>query len=394
MTRDKFPRIVRAVNEASWAIMPQTLDTIMGLLEMRAAGERLTREEIDARISDGPGKGTAQRSGGVAVLNIAGPIIPRATLFSDVSGGTTMEGFANDFIGAMDDADVSAILLDVNSPGGMVDLVPETAAMMLERRGEKPVVAVANTLMASAAYWLAAQADEVYASPSALVGSIGVFGTHVDISAAEEKAGIKTTLLSAGKFKTEGNAHEPLTEEATAAIMRRISAMYDLFVGAVADGRGVTEATVRDGYGEGRALDAKAALEAGLVDGVQTFDATLRQMMRRARSSTSGAAATSVATSNANPTGGSATFTTPPVAATTNADRVGAFAEKADELLELAAELVTAGRPLTAAKRERLLAIEGRLRELLAVQGDAGDAGDALTADDEFAMLELAGRFR
>lgn len=398
MTRDRFPRIVRAVNDASWAIMPATLETILGLIEMRASGEKLTPEEIDARISGGPGKGgDTGRVGGVAVLNIAGPIIPRATLFSDVSGGTSMEGFANEFAAAMDDPDVEAILLDVNSPGGLVDLVPETAAAMRERRGEKPVVAVANTLMASAAYWIGAQADSVYVTPSGNVGSIGVFGTHVDISGAQEKAGVKTTMISAGKFKTEGNAFEPLTEEAAAAMQARVSAAYDLFVADVAAGRSVAEATVRGGYGEGRALDAKAALSAGLVDGIQTFDATLRGLLRSAAKARGARAAVVVpataASSTANLTDGSATFTQPAVPATPNADRVAAFVEQADELLELAAELIEAGRPLTAAKRERMLALQERLRELLAVQGVA-DTGDALTADHEFALLELDGRFR
>jgi capsid assembly protease len=385
--RDRFAQIIRAVNATPWAITPEALEVITGLIEMRAAGERLSRDEIDARIAGGPGRGGAVRSssGGVAVIPISGPITPRATLFSDVSGGTSMEGFMNAFHDAMDNRDIGSILLDVNSPGGLVEMVPEAAAAIRDRRGEKPVVAVANTLAGSAAYWLAAQADEFYVTPSGLVGSIGVFGTHTDISGAQAQAGIKTTIISAGKYKTEGNTFEPLSEEAAAAKQELVDAMYGLFVADVAAGRGVSEDTVRNGYGEGRVLDAKAADREGMVDGVQTFEATLSSMVRRGSSSTA-----------------SASTPTPAVHSRidANGDQGGApvsFVDQVSAVVAAAEGMRADGRCLTAAKRGVIAALHERLGELLTVEPDAtaGAAGDEfeLTADHEYQLAEL-GRYR
>lgn len=385
--RDRFSQIIRAVNATPWAITHEALEVITGLIEMRAGGERLTRDEIDARIQGGPGKGGSVRSssGGVAVIPISGPITPRATLFSDVSGGTSMEGFMNAFHDAMDNRDIGSILLDVNSPGGLVEMVPEAAAVIRERRAEKPVVAVANTLAGSAAYWLAAQADELYVTPSGLVGSIGVFGTHTDISGAQAQAGIRTTIISAGKYKTEGNTFEPLSEEAAAAKQELVDAMYGLFVADVAAGRQVAEDTVRNGYGEGRVLDARAAEREGMVDGVQTFEATLSSMVRRGASS-----------------GAKASTPEPAVQSRidANGDQGGApgsFVDQVSAIAAVAEQMRADGRCLTAAKRGAIAALHERLGELLTVEPDAtaGDAGDEpeLTADHELELAQL-GRFR
>jgi len=380
--KDRFAQIIRAVNATPWAITPEALEVITGLIELRAGGEKLTREEIDARIAGGPGRGGGVQvaRGGVAVLPISGPITPRATMFSDVSGGTSMEGFMNAFHEAMDAEDVGSILLDVNSPGGLVEMVPEAAAAIRQRRGEKPIVAVANTLAGSAAYWLAAQADELYVTPSGLVGSIGVFGTHTDISGAQEQAGIKTTIVSAGKYKTEGNTFQPLTEEALAAKQELVDAMYGMFVADVAAGRGVTEDAVRNGYGEGRVLDARAAERAGMVEGVQTFEQTLAGMVRRGASSDGRQAAADPAAALQSD-------------ATADNERGGApagFVEQVAAVTATAEGMIADGRCLTAAKRGALDALHARLGELLTVELDAGDAGAELTADHELDWLTVA----
>ena len=103
---------------------------------------------------------------------------------------------------------------------------------------------------------------------------------HVDVSGLLEKFGEKVTLISAGKYKVEGNPYEPLTEEARAAIQQDVDHYYDLFVDAVAKGRGVTAKAVRDGYGQGRMLTAKAAVEAGLANRVGTLAEVVTKQSR------------------------------------------------------------------------------------------------------------------
>jgi signal peptide peptidase SppA len=276
----RYPNVAKAVFETPWAIIPSRLAAIVEVVTMRIEGHRFSEDEIAERIGSGPASRASQRQGAVAVIPIYGVIMPRADFFSQISGGTSLVKLASQLQQSVDDPQVGSILLDIDSPGGSVALVAETAALIRAANAKKPVTAVANTMAASAAYHLASQAGEIVASPSALLGSIGVFNAHEDFSGMEEKLGIKTTIVRAGKYKAEGNEHEPLTAEAQAAMQSLVDAFYDGFVADVAKGRGVSVADVRNGFGEGRVVTAKDAVRLGMADRVATFDATLAQMAR------------------------------------------------------------------------------------------------------------------
>lgn len=213
-------------------------------------------------------------AGGVAVISLRGFISPRGSLLAQIlgAGPSGLEGFRKALAEAVGDSDIGSIVLDVDSPGGIVDMVPETAAAIREARDVKPITAVANTTAASAAYWLASQASEVVVTPSGEVGSIGVFATHTDWSKYDEDMGVKTTLVSAGKFKTEGNPYEPLSEEAEAYMQSVVDELYGMFASDVAQGREVAESQVRGGFGEGRMLLAKDAVQEGMADRVATLE--------------------------------------------------------------------------------------------------------------------------
>jgi signal peptide peptidase SppA len=180
-----------------------------------------------------------------------------------------------------DDA-VSQILLDIDSPGGSVYGVSELSDVILSARAQKPVVAIANSLAASAAYWVGSQASEFYVTAGGEVGSIGVWQAHQDYSKAMDEAGVKTTLISAGKFKVEGNPYAPLDEEAQGFMQSRVDDYYASFTKAVAKGRGVPITQVREGMGQGRVLGADAALAQNMVDGIASFDQVLSKMQKDA----------------------------------------------------------------------------------------------------------------
>ncbi len=277
---DRLPHVRRLIAETPWAMLPTHLAALVEIVERRAAAATLTADEIQERITAGPGLKSSYAEGDVAVLPIYGAVVPRANLFTDISGATSLQRFQAALRQAAADPTIAAILLDVNSPGGCVDLVPETAADIRAARGQKPVVAVCNTMAASAAYWLACQADEVVITPSGSAGSIGVFLAHDDVSAAMEMEGVKTTLIAAGRYKVEGNCYEPLTDEARQTLEGLVRDFYGMFTADVAKGRGVTAADVRGGFGEGRLLYGKAAVAAGLADRVDTFDNALGGMLR------------------------------------------------------------------------------------------------------------------
>lgn len=274
--------VLRAVLETPWAILPHTLAVVMEIAARHARGERLTAEEVAARTNGRPGR-PGKIEGDIAVLPLSGVIVPRANLMTDVSGATSAERFGEAFRQLLADAQIGAIVIDVDSPGGAVLGIEELATTIYNARGQKLILAVANHLAASAAYWIASAADELIVTPSAEVGSIGVFAAHEDFSQALEKAGVKTTLISAGKFKVEGNPYEPLGNEARAAIQGRVDDYYDMFVRTVARQRGVTADEVRNGFGEGRVVGAKQALRLGMADRIETLEETLERLARRAK---------------------------------------------------------------------------------------------------------------
>lgn len=271
--------LLRAFEETPWAILEAKLAQIRDVLLLHASGVKLTQEEIEARVGPAAAnRPTASRAGAVAVLPVYGVIAQRMNLMTQMSGGTSTEKLTADLRALVADPGVKAIVLNVDSPGGSVFGVTELAAEIRKARESKHIVAVANSWAASAAYWIASQADEVVVTPSGQVGSIGVYMEHVDISGALEREGYKATLVSAGKYKVEGNAYEPLTDEARAALQASVDDYYVQFVGDVAAGRKTSRATVRAGYGEGRMLNAKAALEAGMVDRIATLDEVIAKL--------------------------------------------------------------------------------------------------------------------
>jgi capsid assembly protease len=267
---DRYARVIRAVVEHPWAIVPAVLETILGVIQMRVDGARLSADEIQARVGS-PTRPEAQRVGNVAILPLHGVLAQRMNMFMEISGGTSTELFGQQLRAALADPEVAAVVIDIDSPGGSVFGIEELAQAIFNARGDKPIVAVADSLAASAAYWLAVQADQFVVSPSGQVGSIGVFAVHEDRSKADETAGVKHTLIKAGKHKTAGNEYEPLTEDAQAVMQANIDEYFDLFVRAVARGRGVSPSAVRNGFGEGAALPARPALAAGMVDRIETL---------------------------------------------------------------------------------------------------------------------------
>jgi signal peptide peptidase SppA len=361
--------------QTPWAILQEQFATIIEIVDMRRRGERFSDDEIRERLEAARPPAAASRAkrqaqSGVAVIPVHGTIVPKANLMTEISGGTSIGDLRGMFASALGDPDVGAIVFDVDSPGGSVDLVPEFAAEIRAARGRKPMLAVSNTMMASAAYWLAAQADEVAVSPSSLTGSIGVFAAHQDLSAAQEQLGVKTTFISAGKYKTEGNSSQPLDADAEAHIQSLVDSAYAMFTGDVSKGRRVSIADVRSGFGEGRVLDAKGAVKSGMADRV----ATLEQTISRAASL---ASPTSAMTANQAQLEMLAELSTrgEPLewTALKNEPEAGArgtasFADQADAVLCMADELVAQGRGLTAAKRARLETLGERIAALVAVR--------------------------
>jgi len=275
----KYPLIVRYVAETVWAMQPSKMAELLSVLAFRAAGHEFTKEEIQARIGDGNASSGASKRGAVAVIPVHGVIAHRMSGMEDSSGGTSCERLSQMIAAVAADPGIGTILYDFNTPGGSVTGMAEVAAQMWALRGVKTQIAQVNGLAASAGYCLASQCDEIISMPSGITGSIGVFSVHEDLSQALEQEGISLTTFSAGKYKLEGSPFGPLTEEAKAFMQARVDTAYAQFVKDVARGRGVSVADVRNGFGEGRALNAKDALKAGLITSIGTMDATIGRLV-------------------------------------------------------------------------------------------------------------------
>ena len=277
--RQKYQNILSTAFGSVWAIMPEKLRAIEDFLVLKASGVNFTADEIEARAGEKRVRRLKQAGGGVAVLPLYGVITQKANLMTEFSGGTSTEMFGAAFDEAMNNDEVKAIVLDIDSPGGTIYGVPELAEKIAAARGQgKQIVSVANSLAASAAYWIGAASDQFVITPSGESGSIGVYAMHRDFSKQNEAIGVDTTYVSAGKFKIEGNPDAPLDAEARASLQESVDEAYGMFVDDVARFRKASVRSVRNGFGEGRVLSAKKSVEAGLVNRVATFEQVLGEL--------------------------------------------------------------------------------------------------------------------
>lgn len=268
-----------------WAIRREVLESldahfrdrvVMGSTELQAQSKKAASPKVTGN--------------GVAVVPISGMIAPKLTFMAWLMGADAgLDDIMSGIKAAVADPDVSSVVLDIDSPGGLVDGVPEAAAQIRQLRNAsgKPMIAVANPLTASAAYWLASQAHEMVVSPSGEVGSVGVYQLHRDVSGAMEQMGVKHTLIHAGAKKVEGNPYEPLDPEAAAWAQQAVDDYYGMFVADVAAGRShdaldatpdPEEVTNGTAFGAGRVYTAKRAVKAGLADRVATLPETISRL--------------------------------------------------------------------------------------------------------------------
>jgi len=263
---------------ASWAIVPAHFETLARKVrELEGATEK---DILSARIRYNAGKAESRDagydiSGSVAVLPIHGALFKRENFLTWFLGLPTYEGIRTSFRQAMADPSVEAVVLDMDTPGGVVSGVEAAGEEIFNARGTKPIVAVASGMMASAGYWLGSAADVVMAENTADVGSIGVLMVHLDWSEFDKKIGLKTTYLSAGRYKAIGNDAEPLSQEAREVFQQELDYLYSLFVGVVGRNRDAEDQTVLTNMADGRVFIGGQAKAAGLVDEIGNLDAAV-----------------------------------------------------------------------------------------------------------------------
>lgn len=278
----RLPHVAQRLFNTPLAIEPGKLSVILG-----AIGERVLGREVEGDISALlPAKGTKPEreslttvTDGVAMIDVTGTLVHRSSWMDAASGLASYEKLSEEIDRAHADTNVRAILLCLNSPGGEVSGMFEMAERLHSLRGKgKPIHAIAADMACSAAYLLGAACDKFYATEAAVTGSIGVVFTHLDVSEADKKAGVKVTQIHAGARKVDGNPHEPLSDEARESLEGLVNRTYDVFVARAAAYRGVMEDVLRST--EARVYVGGDATKAGVIDGVKSTRAALNELKR------------------------------------------------------------------------------------------------------------------
>ncbi len=181
---------------------------------------------------------------------------------------------------AAEDPTVSAIVLEVDSPGGTV---PETAEIHrkiveLQQNYDKPIYVSMGSMAASGGYYVSAPADKIFAESSTLTGSIGVIMESINVAGLAEKYGIEFNTIKSGKHKDIMSPSREMTKEEHEIMQSMIDEMYDEFVDIIVEGRDLSESHVRE-IGDGRIYTGNQAVEVGLVDEIGTLDDTIYHLM-------------------------------------------------------------------------------------------------------------------
>lgn len=256
-----------------WAIQKGVLEAALNLVD-GSIKDFQAASVAYAETSDQKGSGLNVIDG-VAVVDMIGPVTRYATCLTAMNGWSTID----DLMAAMDlaeaDSSVRAILLNVNSPGGSVDGTSELAQKVAALATKKPVVTYVGGMAASAAYWVAAQSTRIVSADTSALGSIGVYAAMDDNTKAMQAAGVdRYTIVSS---QSPNKVPNPSTAEGRSQIQAHVDGLADIFIKAVASGRGVRVQTVMDQFGQGAVFLGAEAVRRKMADKVGVFEDALAE---------------------------------------------------------------------------------------------------------------------
>jgi len=250
------------------------LDVILTVLGPRLGlSPSANLPEVDLAIPVRPPMPAA--ANGIAVLPIHGTLVKRTVGLDAASGLTSYDAIGAMLDEAVADPQIAGILLDVDSAGGESSGVFDLARRIRAASAQKPIWAIANDSAFSAAYALASAANRLIVTETGGVGSIGVITLHVDQSVKDAKDGYRYTAITAGAHKNDFSPHAPLSDAAHSKLQAEVDRINDLFVGLVAEMRGLDAAAVR--ATEAGLFFGPNGVQAGLTDAVGTMESTLSE---------------------------------------------------------------------------------------------------------------------
>ena len=274
--RNAHPNVAALLAGTVWAVEPEKLRQIGALVETFGPdGVRAEEGEGPKQWNDYHAEPVTVENG-IATVPVDGVMMRRANMMMSYSGGTSTDILARTLRTLGADDSVKGIVLRINSPGGTVDGIDAVTRAVKYAAAEKPVYALADSAALSGGMWLGVSATKFFATPDALVGSIGVIATRYDFSGAMAAAGVREHIFRAGTYKALGQQSEPLTENEVTEEQRILDNYYQLFVNHVAESRGITpEAVVET---QARVYGANEAVALNLIDSVKTYEDVIAGM--------------------------------------------------------------------------------------------------------------------
>jgi signal peptide peptidase SppA len=214
---------------------------------------------------------------GVAIIQVQGTLVQKLGTLRPYSGMTGYDSIRANMSMALNDPDVRAIVLDIDSPGGEVSGCFDVADAIYRARGGKPIHAILSESAYSAAYAIASACDKIYVPRTGGTGSVGVICMHVDFSKALTASGIAVTMIHYGARKADGHAEIALSKEALAHFQSDIDTMGELFVATVARNRGMAAEMVRST--EAGTFLGTAGVKIGFADAVMAPDEAFQSLL-------------------------------------------------------------------------------------------------------------------
>lgn len=231
--------------------------------------------KIAKDILPAPAKVEGQESSGsgkVAVVYAEGDLVDGEGEEPGEIGGTR---FARELRELRQDDSVSAIVLRVNSPGGTASASEAIQREVRLATAVKPVIVSMGSYAASGGYWISTHGDRIFAEPTTITGSIGVFGVQFDVKKLANDFGLTFDVVKTGKLADMLTVTRPKTPEEMAVFQRLVDRIYGEFIDRVVDGRGLEREFVEE-IAQGRVWSGTEAKNLGLVDEIGGLDAAIK----------------------------------------------------------------------------------------------------------------------
>lgn len=249
-----------------WAITETALNNILTIASRQNESIEVVSAKLGRELDNSY---VTEIREGAAVIPVVGPLFRYANIFTAISGASSYEILAKDFTSALENPDVHSIILDIDSPGGEVNGCAEFASMIFEARGKKPIIAYASGDAASGAYWIASACDQIIASETSMLGSIGV----VAVYRGSKDESVLEIVSSQSPYKRL----DPSSKDGKSRLQSRIDDLATVFIESIAKHRGVDPPTVIKDFGGGDVFIGKNAINSGLADHIGSLEQIINE---------------------------------------------------------------------------------------------------------------------